>query len=268
MRKKQTKKIIRSISFLLISTFAVFSFTALNAKAETQEELLAQYYAALAKMQQEGTAPAQSNEPSQEELLAQYYAALAAQGGNVAPAPAVVPETVDKVVAYLDGDLNCYSEVQAAYSALPQNIKNYLNKRNITITSCSNAYVTSVRGSRVLGFCKEHKQYSSRSGLSLSNEVFIGDNRKHESGKQILYHELGHAIDNFLTQYNGDFVEASDRWPNGAWFEVQQYNSQKTINDDEAFAVAFEAFMNDPNKFAAKAPISYAYIMNIVGGLN
>lgn len=77
------KKRILAIILAVVTTLS----GSMVALADTNEELLAQYYAALAKMN--GQAPA-----SNEDLLAQYYAALAKQGKSAPKAPATVNKPV------------------------------------------------------------------------------------------------------------------------------------------------------------------------------
>ena len=71
MKKRITKLLA------VVLAVAMISGTSVVALAETNEELLAQYYAALASMQ--GNNGGTTAQASNDELLAQYYAALAKQ---------------------------------------------------------------------------------------------------------------------------------------------------------------------------------------------
>jgi len=228
---------------------------------KTQEELLAEYYAALAKQQAAAAAQTtQSAEPTQEELLQQYYAALAAQQ----KASGITPVTVK----YHSGNQDNVATLQNAFNNLPASIQNYFNKANgFSINACSADYISQVRGGGTLGYCSGTLTYNGRT-TTIKAPVYIGDRvTPTQSTAQILYHELGHAVDYYHAKVKNYAVyRLSDNYP--GWQEMQNYTTSNTYNASEAFAQAFSYFMLDPNGLQAKAPNSYNYMASIIATLN
>ena len=231
-----------------------------EADEKSQEELLAEYYAALAK-QQAANANSQTKEPTQEELLKQYYEALAKQQGAAVPASVAI-------VTYKSGNQDKVAVLQNAYNRLPANIQSYFNKANgFNIYACSYDYISSARGGAALGFCSGTLTYNGRT-TTIKAPVYIGDRETPtQSTTQILYHELGHAVDYYHAKVvNYNVVRLSDQW--SAWQEMQNYTSSNTYNAGEAFAQCFSFFLLDPNGLQAKAPNAYNYMASVIASLN
>lgn len=224
----------------------------------TQEELLAQYYAALAKQQQ--AQAANTAALSQEEQLAQYYAALAKmQQAQVQSAP--------NDVVYKSGNIDNSARLQNAFNNLPSNVSNFLRKQSsFKIYACSYDEIASSRGSGTLGYCPATFTYSG-GRTSIKAPVYIGDRETaNQSMEWVLYHELGHAVDNYngsVKNYN--VVRMSDLYP--GIMDVQNYTSSNTYNQIECFAQAFAAYLLDNAGLAAKAPNAYASMMNVIASL-
>ena len=259
--KKRVFRLLTIVAALVFSS--ALSVSALS-KEKTQEELLAEYYAALAKMQQQGTAPAQD---SQEEQLKQYYAALAKmQGSTATTVPATEPFINN--VEYKSGNPDKVTVLQNAYNNLPSNVRSFLNKQTgFVINACSYNDICAARGGDALGYAMGSFQYFNGK-TTIKSPVYIGDRETPtQSTNQILYHELGHAVDYYKsTIQNYTLVRTSDTWP--GWQEMQNYTSSNTYNPGECFAQAFSFYFIDPQGLQNRAPGAYAYISSIIASLN
>lgn len=231
----------------------------------TQEELLAQYYAALAKQQAAQAATSQqapAKEASQEELLAQYYAALAKMNPSAASTP-----VANNDVEYRSGNYDNSLRLQNAFNNLPANVANFLRSQgSFKIYACSYDEITAKQGGGTLGYCPASFTISGNR-KTVSAPVYIGDREtQSQSMEWVLYHELGHAVDNYKATVNGyKITRVADTVP--AIGEVRNYTSSNTYSNSECFAQAFAAFLLDNQNLQAKAPSVYAYMMTLIGSL-
>ncbi|WP_022754713.1 anthrax toxin lethal factor-related metalloendopeptidase [Butyrivibrio fibrisolvens] len=203
-----------------------------------------------------------------EVLLYEHYLTCGKAEGRLPYAGAapteVVPVTTDLVVTNIDQTQAVFEEIQLGYNALPQNVKNYFNTKNITIYSCSRDYIGTVNTRKSLG-CTPMSCYLDENGkmTSFSANVYVcGSTNSFMPPRYTLYHELGHILDYILGCSNGYRTYYSSTWE--GWTELVPYSPTQVYDAKEAFAEAFAAYFERPEKMKQIAPNAYAYIENFI----
>ena len=198
-----------------------------------------------------------------ESMLYLHYTTFGKNEGRLpyANATTVVstPKTNDKVILDEDGGAAKQNEMQTTYNALPQNVKNYFNKKNITIYACSKDFLKarlSANGKGTLG--RTYYSYDD-GGNFVSGTVYVsGSENSFMPAGYTLCHELGHIVN-----YGGRY---SNKWE--GWTEMVPYSKTQVYSASEAFSEAFAGYLLRPDKLKKTAPNAYAYIENIILGLN
>ncbi len=184
------------------------------------------------------------------------YAPVAAA---TAATPAPAPKTNDKIILDEDGGIAKQNEMQLTYIALPQNVKDYFNRKNITIYACSKDFLKarlSANGKGTLG-----RSYSTldENGNLVSATVYVsGSENSFMPAGYTLCHELGHIL-NCNQRY-------SKNWE--GWVEMIPYSKTQVYNANEAFSEAFAGYLLRPDKLKKTAPNAYAYIEGIIVAMN
>ena len=212
-----------------------------------------------------------------EALLYEHYLLFGKAEGRLPYAgatPAVtIPVTKDLVVTNIDQTQEVFEEIQAGYNVLPQNVKNFYNRRDIRIYACSRDYIEMIHGRRALGCSRNlyrHYQYDENGNIisvSFSGDVYVcGTTNNFMPPVYTLYHELGHILDwigGYEAGYN-DYYSAT--WE--GWTELEPYSPTQVYDASEAFAEAFAAYFLRPEKLMSIAPNTYVYIENFIVNMN
>ncbi len=188
-----------------------------------------------------------------EAKLYEHYLQVGKAEGRLPYATAVadsVPKTKDLVIGNKDETAEKQAELQAGYEALPQNVKNYYNSKNIHIYAATKDFIGTVNTRKSIGY-----NYASwnQDGVLLQADVYVCGS-SFMPPVYTLYHELGHILD-LRSQY-------SSKWE--GWTEMQPYSKQQVYSASEAFAEAFAGYFQRPKKLKSIAPNAYAYIENII----
>lgn len=204
-----------------------------------------------------------------EDLLYAHYLTCGKAEGRLPYAGAtpaeVTPVTTDLVVTNIDQTQAVFEEIQLGYYALPQNVKNFYNQWNINIYACSRDYIEIIHGRRALGCGKNFYWYYDQNGRidSFSGDIYVcGTTNCFMPPRYTLYHELGHVLDYIIGYSNGYNARYSDKWE--GWTELEPYSPTQVYSPAEAFAEAFAAYFERPEKMKQIAPNAYAYIENII----
>lgn len=206
-----------------------------------------------------------------EALLYEHYLLFGKAEGRLPYAgatPAVaIPVTTDLVVTNIDQTQEVFEEIQAGYNALPQNVRNYFNTKNINIYACSRDYIEIIHGDRKLGCTFLHGYYKDGKMTSFSADVYVcGTTNDFMPPYYTLYHELGHIFDWILGGTNGFKTYYSSTWD--GWTEMIPYSKTQVYDAKEAFAEAFAAYFARPEKLISIAPNTYEYIENFIVNMN
>ncbi|MBO6240219.1 MAG: hypothetical protein J6O61_05180 [Butyrivibrio sp.] len=190
-----------------------------------------------------------------EEKLYAHYLAFGKAEGRLPYANATAttaPQTNDLVIGNKDETAEKQADMQAGYSALPQNVKNYYNKKNIRIYAATREYIGTVNTRQSLGY--SYITWDD-GGNFISADVYVcGTTSSFMPPVYTLYHELGHVLD-YGYRY-------SRNWE--GWTEMQPYSPTQVYSSGEAFAEAFAAYFTRPEKLKNVAPNAYSYIENII----
>ena len=203
-----------------------------------------------------------------EALLYAHYLTCGKAEGRLPYAGAtlaeVVPVTTDLVVSNIDQTQAVFEEIQRGYNALPQNVKNYFNTKDITIYACSRDYIGTVNTRKSLGYTTWYIWYDEWGNIeSISNTSYVcGSTNNFMPPRYTLYHELGHVLDMRLGYNSGYNAFYSSTWE--GWTELEPYSPTQVYSPAEAFAEAFAAYFERPEKLKSMAPNTYVYIENII----
>lgn len=160
--------------------------------------------------------------------------------------------TNDLIIGNKDETFEKQALLQAGYSALPQNVKNYYNTKNIKIYASTREFIGTVNNRQSLGYSY---MAVSDTGELLSADIYVcGTANSFMPPVYTLYHELGHVLD-----YGNRY---SKNWE--GWTEMQPYSPTQVYSASEAFAEAFAAYFQRPEKLKNTAPNAYVYIENII----
>ena len=127
-------------------------------------------------------------------------------------------------------------ELQEGYSALPQNVKNFYNRKNIKINASTKDYIGTVNTRKSIGYT----HFTYRDGAFLSADVYVCGS-SFMPPRYTLYHELGHILDSA-----GGYNSYSSNWE--GWTEMQPYSPSQVYSSSEAFAEAFAGYFERPDK--------------------
>lgn len=179
---------------------------------------------------------------------------------------ASTPATADKIVKDINGGAQKMAEVQKAYTDLPQNVKNYYNKRNVNIYTCVREHIALISsdGKPHNGLCagKRTRNHETWQWVDHNYDLYIaGSVNSFQSPRYVLYHELGHILDFELATQRGQWYY-SDNW--AGWTEMIPYSKTQVYNCNEAFAEAFAGYFEQPEKLKRIAPNAYVYIENFI----
>lgn len=193
-----------------------------------------------------------------ETKLYQHYLAFGKAEGRLPYAAAeAIPQSNDLVVGNKDETSEKQADLQVAYSELPQNVRNFFNKKTIHIYAATRDYIGTVNKRKSLGYT--YCTYVD--GAFSSADVYVcGSTNAFMPPRYTLYHELGHIVDNYHGMYS-----YSSKWE--GWSEMQPYSPTQVYSSAEAFAEAFAAYFERPDKLKKTAPNAYAYIENIIVNL-
>ncbi len=180
--------------------------------------------------------------------------APAATAPVATPAP-TLPPTNDIIVENADGGAAKQMELQRAYSALPQNVKNFYNKKNVRIIGCTRDYIGIVSDRKSIGYAgvtwDENWNF-------ISAKVYVsGTESSYSPPAYCLYHELAHVLD-----YQNASGIYSTKMPN--WEEMIPYNKSQVDGPKHAFAEAFAGYFERPEQLKKIAPGAYAYVENVI----
>lgn len=174
-----------------------------------------------------------------------------------------MPITTDLTVVNIDQTQEVFEEIQAGYNALPQNLKNYFNTKNIHIYAATRDYIEIIKGERKLGCTFLHSYYENDRLSSISAEVYVcGTTNDFMPPYYTLYHELGHILDWTMGCSNGYENYYSMTWD--GWGELIPYSPTQVYDAKEAFAEAFAAYLSRPDILKQIAPNTFSYIENII----
>ena len=197
-------------------------------------------------------APSQTAQP----VPGQTAPSAPAAPAQAVPAPAV-PVTNDLVVTDIDGGAAKLTEVQLGYCALPQNVKNFYNRKDIHIYTCTRDYIGTVSDRKSLGYSEIHSSWTEGGPVNTIAKVYVcGSTNSFMPPRYTLYHELGHVLDNSLP--GGRY---SSKWE--GWTEMIPYSKTQVYNQAEAFCEAFAGYFERPDTLKKTAPNAYLYIENI-----
>ena len=123
------------------------------------------------------------------------------------------------------------AEVQKAYTDLPQNVKNYYNKRNVNIYTCVHEHIALISsdGKPHNGLCagKRTRNHETWQWVDHNYDLYIaGSVNSFRSPRYVLYHELGHILDFELATQRGQWYY-SDNW--AGWTEMIPYSKSQVI---------------------------------------
>ncbi len=203
-----------------------------------------------------------------EDLLYAHYLTCGKAEGRLPYAGAtpaeVTPVTTDLVVTNIDQTQAVFEEIQLGYYALPQNVKNFFNRRDIKIYACSRDYIGTVNTRKSLGHSKINSYHDENGKMTsfYANVYVCGSTDNFMPPRYTLYHELGHILDYIIGYSNGYNSLYSDKWD--GWTELEPYSPTQVYSPAEAFAEAFAAYFERPEKMKLIAPNAYAYIENII----
>lgn len=155
----------------------------------------------------------------------------------------------DLVVGNIDETAEKQAQMQEGYYALPQNVRNFYNSKNIMIYACTRNHIGTVNTRKSIGFTRS---CWTDEGFSSATIYVCGS--QYMPPKYTLYHELGHVLD-----YDGRY---SSNWD--GWAEMQPYNKTQVYSAREAFAEAFAGYFDRNEKLKKTAPNAYAYIEDII----
>lgn len=188
-----------------------------------------------------------------EAKLYEHYVQFGKAEGRLPYAAAVsatAPSSNDLVVGNIDETTEKQAEMQAGYAALPQNVKNFFNRKNIKIYAATKDYIGTVNTRKSIGYTRT----SWDANGNFTEAVVYVCGSSFMPPKYTLYHELGHILD-FRKMY-------SNNWE--GWTEMQPYSPTQVYSASEAFAEAFAGYFERPDKLKKTAPYAYAYIENII----
>ncbi len=174
---------------------------------------------------------------------------------TTANAAVSAPATKDLMVGDIDGGAAKQQEIQAGYIALPQNVKNYFNKRKIRLFACTKEHIGAVSGWATIGY--SYVVWNDNRDLVKADVYVCGSKNSFMPPRYTLYHELGHIV-NCGNRY-------SDSW--AGWTEMIPYSKEQAYNPSEAFSEAFAGYFERPEKLKKIAPNAYKYIENIIVNL-
>ena len=190
-----------------------------------------------------------------EAKLYEHYLVFGKAEGRLPYATAVsdsVPKTNDLVIGNIDETAEKQAEMQAGYNALPQNVKNYYNKKNIKIYAATKDYIGTVNTRKSLGYT--YMTWDDAGNFIEATVYVCGSANFFMPPRYTMYHELGHILD-FRKRY-------SSSWE--GWTEMEPYSPTQVYSASEAFAEAFAAYFERPEKLKKIAPNAYTYIENII----
>lgn len=198
-----------------------------------------------------------------ENALYKHYLEFGKKEGRLPYLPAAqtstLPVTKNLPINNLDAPLERVITIAQAYDDLPQNVKNFCNTKRLRIYATSSEYVqTQKNNPKVGGFCTA---YVTTNISERYADIYVAETKWSDS-REILYHELGHAIDCFLGKGMNRY---SDSWE--GWYEMALYDPKYCTDKGEAFALAVEGYYYDNAKLKKKAPMAYMYIENVLANL-
>ena len=193
-----------------------------------------------------------------EALLYAHYLAFGKAEGRLPYAEATVvtvPATNDLIIGNKDETAEKQAVLQSGYAALPQNVKNFFNKKNIRIYAATRDYIGTVNTRKSLGYT--YFTFSD-TGAFISADVYVcGSTNSFMPPVYTLYHERGHILDS-----SSGWKAYSSNW--SGWEEMKPYSPTQVYNEGEAFAEAFAAYFLRPEKLQKTAPNAYLYIESII----
>nr|WP_297704137.1 hypothetical protein [uncultured Butyrivibrio sp.] len=190
-----------------------------------------------------------------EAKLYEHYLSFGKAEGRLPYAAAAgdtAPKTNDLVIGNIDETAEKQAEMQAGYNALPQNVKNFYNNKNIKIYAATRDYIGTVNTRKSLGYTS--MTWSDSGNLLEANVYVCGSANSFMPPRYTMYHELGHILD-YGKRY-------SSNWD--GWTEMQPYSPTQVYSAGEAFAEAFAGYFERPEKLKKTAPNAYTYIENII----
>lgn len=172
-----------------------------------------------------------------------------------APATPAPPATKDLFVGNIDETVEKQIAVQQGYCALPQNVKDFYNVKNVKLYVCTRDHIGSISDRKSLGYSQI--RWMDDGPLTSANVFVCGSQNDFMPPVYTLYHELGHVLD-----YSRGANKYSDSWT--GWTEMIPYSKTQVYSPAEAFCEAFAGYLARPEKLKKIAPNAYVYIENII----
>lgn len=249
---------VRILATALV-VISLLSFSATVSYAESENALLAQYYAALA-------AQGGNDEMTAEEAqaYAEYYAALAAaEGSSSKNANKSSQGTIVQVVNQGASD-EFWQQMVGQVNSMPESIKKLMNKYKVIYYCVKDGSYFGIPGASGVTSSTWIKYGSGKRKITMV--IYLAEHSNNNETLHTIYHETGHALDQIHWKETGLQFCKTNEFQAAMQGELEPMYSlyrQRNMNSnlEEYYADGFATFFVHNAEMAAVCPKMYAYFI-------